>query len=77
MRSQSSYQLQAALDQRPFEKVLAWNNDVSKLDKLANICDEISLPFESVSRETLCNQSDVIITITSAFEALIKQARVD
>ena len=70
---QSGYQLQAALDQRPFEKVVAWNNDASKLTKLAKICEERSLPFESVNRETLCAQSDVIITITSAFEALIKQ----
>ncbi|MEC4725213.1 ornithine cyclodeaminase family protein [Shewanella sp. D64] len=70
---QSSYQLQAALEQRPFEKVLAWNNDASKLTKLAKICDELSVPFESVSRETLCAQSDVIITITSAFQALINQ----
>jgi alanine dehydrogenase len=70
---QSSYQLQAALDQRNFDKVVAWNNDVAKLDKLAKICDQLSLPFESVSREALCAQSDVIITITSAFEALIKQ----
>lgn len=68
---QSSFQLRAAVEQRNFEKVLAWNNSPSKLENLAKVCEELALPFEAVSREALCAQADVIITITSAFEALI------
>lgn len=68
---QSTFQLRAALEQRDFEKVVAWNKEPENLTRLAVICDELSLPFESVSREVLCAQADVIITITSAFEALI------
>ncbi|MEI6893130.1 MAG: iminosuccinate reductase BhcD [Colwellia sp.] len=68
---QSTFQLKAAAEQRNFEKVVAWNNTTSKLENLANVCEELALPFETVSREELCAQADVIITITSAFEALL------
>ena len=68
---QSTFQLRAALEQRNFEKVVAWNITADKLEDLAKVCKELSLPFEAVSRETLCAQADVIITITSAYEALI------
>ncbi len=69
---QSTFQLRAAVDQRKFEKVVAWNKEPESLTRLAVICDELSIPFESVSREALCAQADVIITITSAFEPLIE-----
>jgi len=68
---QSTFQLRAAVEQRSFEKVVAWNLDPEKLGNLCAICEELGLPFESVTREALCAQADVIITITSAFEALI------
>lgn len=68
---QSSFQLRAAVEQRNFDKVVAWNIHPEKLVNLASVCEELKLPFESVSREDLCDQADVIITITSAFEALI------
>lgn len=68
---QSTFQLRAAVEQRNFEKVVAWNITSDKLENLAKVCEELSLPFESVSREELCAQADVIITITSAFEALL------
>jgi len=68
---QSTFQLRAAVEQRDFEKVVAWNLKPEHLTKLADVCEELSLPFESVSRKELCAQSDVIITITSAFEALL------
>ncbi|HBY84661.1 MAG TPA: ornithine cyclodeaminase, partial [Colwellia sp.] len=42
-----------------------------QIPKLAAVAEELGLPFESVTREELCAQADVIITITSAFEALI------
>lgn len=68
---QSTFQLRAAVEQRNFEKVVAWNITADKLENLAKVCVELALPFEAVSREALCAQADVIITITSAHEALI------
>jgi alanine dehydrogenase len=71
---QSTFQLRAAVEQRNFEKVVGWNIHPEKLTNLAAVCKELSLPFESVSREELGAQADVIITITSAFEPLLDQA---
>ncbi len=68
---QSTFQLQAALQQRSFEKVIGWNKDPSQLAKLDQIARNNSLPFQSVDREQLCAQADVIITITSCHEPLL------
>ncbi|WP_099092544.1 iminosuccinate reductase BhcD [Marinobacter salinus] len=68
---QSTFQLKAALEQRAFEKVVAWNAHPEHLTRLAAICEEKGIPFEGVSRQELGAQSDVIITITSAFEPLL------
>lgn len=69
---QSAFQLRAAAEQRRFEKVVAWNPHPEKLQALGDVATEIGLAFEPVSREDLCQLSDVIITITSAFEPLLK-----
>ncbi len=68
---QSTFQLRAALEQRSFEKVVAWNKDPEQLVVLQEIAEELGLPFESVEREQLGAEADVIITITSAFEPLL------
>lgn len=68
---QSTFQLRAALEQRNFEKVVAWNPHPEQLPRLAAVCDELGVPFEAVDREQLGAQADVIITITSAFEPLL------
>lgn len=68
---QSTFQLRAALEQRKFEKIVAWNKNPEHLSKLQEIADEMGIAFESVDREQLCAEADVIITITSAFEPLI------
>lgn len=68
---QSTFQLRAALEQRNFEKVIGWNKDPEHLVNLQEIAEEAGLAFESVEREELCKQADVIITITSAFEPLL------
>ena len=68
---QSTFQLRAALEQRNFEKVIAWNKDPEHLVNLQAIAEEMNIPFEAVDREELCKQADVIITITSAFEPLL------
>ena len=68
---QAAFQLRAALEQRDFEKVVAWNPHPEMLPKLKAITDEIGLTFEAVEREQLGKEADVIITITSAYEALL------
>ncbi len=70
---QAPFQLRAAAAQRNFDKVLAWNLHPQKLQSLQQVADELGLPFESVEREQLSAESDVIITITSAHEALLQQ----
>jgi len=70
---QSTFQLRAAVEQRDFEKVVCWNFHPEQIPNLAAVAEELGLPFESVTREELCAQADVIITITSAFEALIEK----
>jgi alanine dehydrogenase len=64
---QSHFQLRAAVKQRAFEKVVAWNRHPEMLPKLAQTAAEIGVPFEAVSLEQLGAQADVIVTITSAF----------
>jgi len=71
---QSTFQLRAAVEQRDFEKVVAWNFHPEQLPNLAAVCEELGLPFESMTREEVCAQADVIITITSAFEPLLDKA---
>ena len=68
---QSTFQLRAAVEQRNFEKVIAWNPHPEHLPRLAAVCGELGLPFEAVDREQLGAEADVIITITSAFEPLL------
>ena len=66
---QAQFQLRAAVEQRDFEKVVAWNYHPDMLPKLGAVAQEIGLPFEAVSREDLGAQADVIITITSSHDA--------
>lgn len=68
---QSTFQLRSALEQRDFEKVVAWNLTPDGLENLQAIAEEAGLAFEVVDREQLGAQADVIITITSAFEPLL------
>ncbi|CAG0960530.1 MAG: ornithine cyclodeaminase family protein [Rhizobiaceae bacterium] len=73
---QSAFQLRAALDQRPFEKVLGWNKTPEKLERLASVAREKGLPFQSVSLEKLCGEADVIITITSSFGPVLAEGMI-
>ena len=68
---QSTFQLKAALRQRKFEKVIGWNLNPERLTVLEQVAKEHDLPFESVDRETMGKQADVIITITSCHEPLL------
>ena len=69
---QSIFQLRAAVEQRDFQKVVAWNPHPEMLPRLAKVVEELGLPFEAVDPKTLGQEADVIITITSAFEPLLK-----
>ncbi len=73
---QSHFQLRAAVKQRAFEKVVAWNYHPDMLPNLARTAAELGLPFEAVSLEQLGAQADVIITITSAFSPSLMNAHV-
>ena len=68
---QSTFQLRAALEQRPFQRVVGWNLDPDKLQALEEVAAEADLPFEAVEREQIGAQADVIVTITSAHEPLL------
>lgn len=65
---QATFQLRAALDQRGFEKVIAWNRNPDRLPTLAAVAEEAGVPFEAVALDGL-KEADVIITITSSFAA--------
>ena len=68
---QAQFQLRAAAEQRDFERVVAWNAHPDMLPKLGEVAKEIGLPFETVTQEELGARADVIVSITSAHEALI------
>jgi len=73
---QSVFQMRAALRQRKFERVVAWNYHPDMMDRLASAVAEEGLPFEEVSLEELGAQADVIITITSSPAASLMDAHV-
>ncbi len=73
---QASFQLRAIVEQRDFKKIVAWNRSPHKLSSLQQVADDLGLPFEAVSVESLCEQSDVIVTITSSFDAIITSDQV-
>jgi ornithine cyclodeaminase len=65
---QAQFQLRAAVETHPFEKVVAWNYHPEMLPKLGAVAEELGLPFEAVERERLGAEADVIVTIGSSFE---------
>tara|TARA_B110000261_G_scaffold25509_1_gene27719 strand:+ start:1355 stop:2320 length:966 start_codon:yes stop_codon:yes gene_type:complete len=73
---QASFQLRAVVEQRKFEKVIAWNRSPEKLDSLRKVADEIGLPFEIVTLKELGATSDVIVTITSSFDPILENLSV-
>ena len=73
---QSAFQLRAAVRQRAFEKVVGWNLHPEMLPRLAETAAELGLPFEAVTLDDLGAQADVIITITSSFDAILHDAQI-
>ena len=68
---QSSFQLRAAVAVGNFKKLVAWNLEKDKMRKIQATAQDLGLEYEVVDRPELCAQADVIITITSAHEALL------
>lgn len=64
---QATFQLRAALEQRPFEKVIGWNYHPEMLPYIEKVANEAGLPFEAVELDQLGHDADVVISITSAF----------
>ena len=73
---QSAFQMRAALSQRPFEKVIGWNYHPEMLSRLEAVATEAGLPFEAVDLDRLGAEADVIISITSSFDAILHDAQV-
>lgn len=73
---QSAFQMRAAVRQREFEKVIGWNLHPEMLSRLEETAAELGLPYESVDLDRLGAEADVIITITSSFDAILKDAQV-
>lgn len=73
---QSAFQMRAAVEQRDFERVIGWNLHPEMLSRLEETAVELGLPFESVELDQLGAEADVIISITSSFDAILKAAQV-
>jgi ornithine cyclodeaminase/alanine dehydrogenase-like protein (mu-crystallin family) len=73
---QAAFQLRAVAEQRPFERVVAWNRSPAKLEGLRCAATEAGLPFEAVPLDRLGAEADVIVTITSSFDAILTDAQV-
>ena len=73
---QSTFQLRAVAEQRSFERVVAWNREPEMLGKLEQVACEAGLPFQRVSLDELGAQADVIVTITSSFAPILRDAQV-
>jgi alanine dehydrogenase len=63
---QAAFQLRAALEQRPFTKVIAWNRTQARTETLRPIAEAAGASFETVDLPHM-HQADVIVTITSSF----------
>ena len=63
---QATFQLRAAVKQRDFDKVIAWNLHPEMLPNLEKVAHELDLPFQAVDLPDMA-EADTIITITSSF----------
>ena len=72
---QATFQLRAALEQRDFDKVIGWNLHPEMLPNLEKVAAEAGLPFEAVELEGM-RAADVIISITSSFDANLMEEHV-
>ena len=73
---QSAFQMRAAAEQRDFDKVIGWNFHPEMLSRLDETAKDIGLPFEAVDLDRLGAEADVIITITSSFDPILKAGQI-
>tara|TARA_R110002051_G_scaffold4386_4_gene23387 strand:+ start:4987 stop:5952 length:966 start_codon:yes stop_codon:yes gene_type:complete len=73
---QATYQLRAVAEQRKFVRIVAWNRSPEKLSALSDVAAELGLPFVAVSLDELGAQADVIVTIVSSTDAILKDVQV-
>ncbi len=73
---QSAFQMRAAVQQRDFDKVIGWNFHPEMLNRLEETAGTLGLPFEAVDLDRLGQEADVIISITSSFDPILKAAQV-
>jgi ornithine cyclodeaminase/alanine dehydrogenase-like protein (mu-crystallin family) len=73
---QSAFQMRAAVQQRDFDKVIGWNFHPEMLSRLEETAGTLGLPFEAVDLDRLGQEADVIISITSSFDPILKAAQV-
>jgi ornithine cyclodeaminase/alanine dehydrogenase-like protein (mu-crystallin family) len=73
---QSAFQMRAAVQQRDFDKVIGWNFHPEMLSRLEDTARDLGLPFESVDLDRMGQEADVIISITSSFDPILKAAQV-
>lgn len=72
---QAKFQLRAALETHPFEKVIGWNYHPEMLPGLAEVAEEAGVPFEAVSLDAM-TEADVVISITSVFSPIFGAAHI-
>ena len=72
---QATFQLRFALQQRKFEKVIGWNFHPEMLPNIAKVAEQAGLPFVAVELDDM-KTADVIISITSSFDATLKADQV-
>ncbi|MEP6321344.1 MAG: iminosuccinate reductase BhcD, partial [Paracoccaceae bacterium] len=72
---QATFQLRSALEQGNFEKVIGWNFHPEMLPNLEKVASEAGLPFEAVELDGI-HEADVIISITSSFDAILAAGQV-
>jgi len=73
---QAVFQLRAAVSQRRFERIVAWNFHPEMLPRLAAVAAEIGIPFEAVELDRLTSEADVIITVTSSFNPILQVSQI-
>jgi ornithine cyclodeaminase len=73
---QSAFQMRAAVQQRDFDKVIGWNLHPEMLLRLEETATGLGLPFEAVDLDRLGAEADVIISITSSFDPILKASQV-
>ena len=72
---QATFQLRAALEHRVFERIIGWNLHPEMLPNLEKVASEAGLPFEAVELDGM-RDADVIISITSSFDAILSADQV-